>query len=69
MLLGPESLSEALHDPNWKQAMDNEFAVMRNTTWHLVPSSQVTNTIGCMWVYKVKRKAMDLLIIIRHDLS
>jgi hypothetical protein len=36
----PESLSEAMHDPKWKQAMEEEFSVlMKNGTWHLVPAS------------------------------
>jgi hypothetical protein len=54
----PESLSEAMHDPNWKQAMEEEFsALMKNGTWHLIPASQASNIIDCKWVYKVKRKA------------
>jgi hypothetical protein len=53
----PDSLSEALHDPKWKQAMDDEYtALMHNGTWHLVPASQAINIIDCKWVYKVKRK-------------
>jgi hypothetical protein len=51
------SLSEALHDPKWKQAMDAEYsALMHNGTWHLVSASQVTNIIDYKWAYKVKRK-------------
>jgi hypothetical protein len=54
----PDSLSEALNDPKWKQAMDAEYsALMHNGTWHLVLANQATNIIGCKWVYKVKRKA------------
>ncbi|WVZ92938.1 hypothetical protein U9M48_038968 [Paspalum notatum var. saurae] len=34
----PPSLDEALHDKNWKNAMDIEFsALQKNKTWHLVP--------------------------------
>jgi hypothetical protein len=52
-----DSLSEALHDPRWKQAMDEEFsALMKNDTWHLVPASRARNVIDCKWVYKVKCK-------------
>jgi hypothetical protein len=33
----PESLLEALDDPKWRQAMQDEVhALMRNQTWHLV---------------------------------
>jgi hypothetical protein len=36
----PESLSEAMHDPKWKHAMEREFSVlMKNGTWHLVLAS------------------------------
>jgi hypothetical protein len=54
----PESLSEAMHDPKWKQVVEEEFSVlMKNGTRHLVPASQASNIIDCKWVYKVKRKA------------
>lgn len=54
----PNNLREALADPNWKLAMDNEFsALMNNNTWHLVPPTQDYNVIDCKWVYKIKRKA------------
>jgi hypothetical protein len=32
-------------------------ALIKNKTWHLVPSSRGQNIIDCKWVYKVKRKA------------
>ncbi|KAK1613122.1 hypothetical protein QYE76_036795 [Lolium multiflorum] len=54
----PENLQEALDDPRWKAAMDEEFsALSRNNTWHLVPAEHGRNIIDCKWVYKVKRKA------------
>jgi histone deacetylase 1/2 len=53
-----DNLQEALADPNWKMAMDDEFsALMRNNTWHLVPATHGRNVIDCKWVCKVKRKA------------
>lgn len=34
----PQCLDEALHDKNWKTAMDIEYmALMKNKTWHLIP--------------------------------
>jgi histone deacetylase 1/2 len=54
----PQTLHEALGDKNWKEAMDSEYqALMKNKTWHLVPSKKGQNIIDCKWVYKVKRKA------------
>jgi hypothetical protein len=50
-------LHEALSNPNWKHAMDDEFtALIKNKAWHLVPANQAQNVIGCKWVYKVKHK-------------
>lgn len=38
--------------------MDAEYlALIKNKTWHLVPSKQGKNVINCKWVYKIKRKA------------
>jgi hypothetical protein len=37
--------------------MDEEYqALLKNQTWHLVPSHHASNIIDCRWVYKVKRK-------------
>jgi hypothetical protein len=53
-------LHEALNDPLWKKAMDEEYsALMHNQTWHLVPVAQAKNLIDCKWVSKVKRMADD----------
>jgi histone deacetylase 1/2 len=54
----PNSVGEALKNPQWSHAMENEHqAFLRNGTWHLVPRPKGKNVIGCKWVYKVKRKA------------
>jgi hypothetical protein len=54
----PESLSEALADPRWKEVMDVEYNVfLQNHTWHLVPTNQATNVIDCKWVFKINKKA------------
>jgi hypothetical protein len=51
-------LDEALGDPNWKKAMQEEIEVLhKNGTWHLVPPTKGTNIIECRWVFKIKRKA------------
>ncbi|KAL4565106.1 hypothetical protein LXL04_029190 [Taraxacum kok-saghyz] len=37
-IVEPNTHNQALKDPKWRQAMDNEFnALMRNDTWELVP--------------------------------
>ena len=37
--------------------MDQEYdALLKNKTWHLVPSQAGRNIIDCKWVYKIKRK-------------
>jgi histone deacetylase 1/2 len=54
----PCSLSEALGDSKWRQAMEEEYnALLKNKTWHLVPPCRNKNLIDCKWVYRVKRKA------------
>jgi histone deacetylase 1/2 len=54
----PSDLNEALADPKWKRAMEEEYnALIKNKTWHLVPARKNMNTIDCRWVFKVKRKA------------
>jgi histone deacetylase 1/2 len=54
----PSSTIEALADTHWKTAMDEEYlALMKNETWHLVPTTHGQNVIDCKWVYKIKRKA------------
>ena len=34
----PSSVEEALYDPHWRKAMEEEYsALKKNKTWHLVP--------------------------------
>ena len=56
----PSSLTEALDDENWRSAMDAEYsALLRNNTWHLVPSAPGQNLIDCKWVCKIKQRFDD----------
>jgi histone deacetylase 1/2 len=44
----PNSVDEALGNPNWVSAMNVEHeALLRNKTWHLVPAPRGRNIIGC----------------------
>jgi hypothetical protein len=54
----PHTLSEALSDKNWHQAMEEEYnALIQNKTWHLVPPSNNKNLIDCKWVYRIKKRS------------
>lgn len=58
----PQCLQEALNDPKWKQAMQNEYdALLKNQTWHLVEEGKGKNIIDCKWVYKIKKKADGII--------
>ena len=51
----PETLSEALKDPRWVIAMNEEMeALCKNETWDLAPHTPHKKVIGCRWIYKVK---------------
>ena len=52
----PTTTAKALNDPHWRKAMTEEYdALMSNGTWELVPSTGITNVVGCRWVYRIKR--------------
>ncbi|KAJ0600540.1 putative RNA-directed DNA polymerase [Helianthus annuus] len=51
----PKSHLAALSDPNWKNAMTNEYeALLANNTWELVPRPIDAPIIRCMWLFKHK---------------
>ncbi|CAH9140198.1 unnamed protein product [Cuscuta epithymum] len=54
----PKTPIQALQDPNWKSAMDDEFsALIKNKTWELVPRPPQANIIRCMWLFKHKYRS------------
>jgi histone deacetylase 1/2 len=54
----PYTLTEALSDSNWRQAMEEEYnALIQNKTRHLVPPSRNKNLIDCKWVYHINKRA------------
>ncbi|KAI3686614.1 hypothetical protein L1987_80294 [Smallanthus sonchifolius] len=54
----PKSPTEALSNPNWKNAMTDEFrALIDNKTWELVPKQPSMNIVRSMWIFKHKKKA------------
>jgi hypothetical protein len=49
------SYKEAILDPLWQQAMDEElFALHKTNTWDLVPLPPSKSVVSCRWVYKIK---------------
>ncbi|GJZ23964.1 ribonuclease H-like domain-containing protein [Tanacetum coccineum] len=54
----PTCLSEAMYDPNWIEAMNNEIeALNRNNTWYICDLLVGRKPIGSKWIWKIKYKA------------
>ncbi|KAL6316772.1 hypothetical protein AAG906_021072 [Vitis piasezkii] len=57
LMAEPRTVKQALQDPNWKLAMEQEYqALLKNQTWSLVPPPSNAKIIGCKWVFKLKHK-------------
>ncbi|XP_021730485.1 uncharacterized protein LOC110697413 [Chenopodium quinoa] len=53
----PKDPISAIRDPNWKNAMLDEFnALIDNHTMELVPRPKDVNVIRSMWIFRHKRK-------------
>jgi hypothetical protein len=51
----PSSVRAALVDPNWRRAMEEEFAALiTNSTWDLVPHPVGSNVVTSKWIFKHK---------------
>lgn len=56
----PATYRAALADPNWRQAMQDEFdALMGNSTWQLVPKPAGSNIITGKWIFKCLATRLD----------
>ena len=56
----PKNTLDALKDPKWKKAMNDEYhALMKSKTWTLIPNNQNCKLIGNKWIYKVKENSND----------
>ena len=54
----PKRVEEALQDPGWKAAMDEDMcALRRNNTWEITTLPQGKRAIGCRWVFTPKFRA------------
>ena len=51
----PSSYKEAILDPHWQQAMDDELKALHKTdTWDFVPLPPNKSVVGYRRVYKIK---------------
>ena len=54
----PNSVQEAIKDPRWKNAMNEEMkSLQRNATWEVVDLPTGKKHVGCRWIFSVKYKA------------
>ena len=54
----PSSVHDALADPQWRRAMEEEYAaVLANQTWDLVPRPSGCNVVTGKWIWTHKRRA------------
>ena len=58
LVTNPISLDEAINEPEWYNAMDEELqAIKKNETWDFVELLEEKNVIGLKWVYRTKYHA------------
>ncbi|GJR48085.1 ribonuclease H-like domain-containing protein [Tanacetum coccineum] len=51
----PKSYREAFNDVHWQNSMRDEYnALIKNSTWTLVPRPPDVNLIRCMWLFRHK---------------
>ena len=54
----PAGHEEALKDPKWKKAMEEEMSmIQRNETWELIDKPADKKVIGVKWVFRMKLNA------------
>lgn len=52
----PNSVKEALSDPNWSEAIQQEYtSLMKNEIWSLVELLAAKKISCCKWVFRVQK--------------
>ncbi|GJR68573.1 ribonuclease H-like domain-containing protein [Tanacetum coccineum] len=58
----PKSYNDAFSDPNWQNAMNDEYnALITYKTWTVVPLPTNANIVRCMWLFRHKYLAYGTL--------
>jgi histone deacetylase 1/2 len=58
----PSSIHDALLDPHWRRAMEEEYAaLLANQIWDLVPRPQGSNIVTGKWIWTHKHRADGIL--------
>jgi len=53
----PSNVQEALKDPKWKEAMNEEMrSLQKNSTWEVVELPIGKVPVRCRWVFTIKYK-------------
>ena len=53
----PNNVQEALKDPRWREAMNEEMkALQKNSMWEVVDLPEEKILVGCRWVFTIKYK-------------
>ncbi|KAI3667356.1 hypothetical protein L6452_42411 [Arctium lappa] len=61
--LEPKKVSEALRDPDWILAMQDELLQFeRNKVWRLIPLPEGKSVIGTKWVFRNKRDEVGVVV-------
>lgn len=54
----PRTIQEALIDPDWKKAVQDEInALVKNGTWTVTKLPTGKKPVGCKWIFTIKHKA------------
>jgi len=68
----PVTLAQAIAHPDWpkwKEAMDEELALMaKYSVWDVVEEPEDTNIIGCRWVFRIKQDSSGKILKYRARL-